>query len=112
VKLLLAVIQPNKLQPVREALQDMGVQQVTVLDAQGYGRQKGHSAVYGGVEYRVHLLRKVLLEMEVHDDYVQRTIETIERVAKTGAEGNIGDGKVFILPVVDSIAIDGNHSGS
>jgi nitrogen regulatory protein P-II 2 len=99
VKLVLAIIQPNKLQPVREALADIGVQQVSVVDCQGYGRQRGHSAVYGGVEYQVNLIRKVMLELEVQDEYLERAIETLERVAKTGSEGAIGDGKIFILPL-------------
>jgi len=72
-----------------------------VLDAQGYGRQKGHSAMYGGVEYKINMLRKVMLEIEVHEDYMERTLETIQTVAKTGSEGAIGDGKVFILPTLD-----------
>jgi nitrogen regulatory protein P-II 2 len=101
VKLLLAIIQPNKLNPVREALYDIGVTNISVLDAQGYGRQKGHSAMYGGVEYKINMLRKVMLEIEVHEDYMERTLETIQTVAKTGSEGAIGDGKVFILPTLD-----------
>ena len=101
MKLLLAIIQPNKLTPVREALYDIGVTNINVLDAQGYGRQKGHSAVYSGVEYKINMLRKVMLEIEVHEDYMERTLETIQTVAKTGSEGAIGDGKVFVIPTLD-----------
>ena len=71
------------LQAVREALSHMGVHRMTVVDAQGYGRQKGHSANYQGVEYRVNLLRKVSLEICVNDDFLERTIETICAIART-----------------------------
>jgi nitrogen regulatory protein P-II 1 len=103
--MLFAVIQPNKLQAVREALSHMGVHRMTVVDAQGYGRQKGHSANYQGVEYRVNLLRKVSLEICVNDDFLERTIETILAIARTGSEGCIGDGKIFVSSVEQVIRI-------
>jgi nitrogen regulatory protein P-II 1 len=109
--MLFAVIQPNKLQAVREALNQMGVQRMTVVDAQGYGRQKGQSASYRGIEYRVNLLRKVTLEICVNDDFVERTIETITSIAKTGSEGSVGDGKIFILPMMEAITIDDGQRG-
>jgi len=109
VKFLIAIIQPNKLNPVREALYDIGVTSINVLDAQGYGRQKGHSAMYGGVEYKINMLRKVMLEIEVHEDYIERTLETIQTVARTGSEGSIGDGKVFVLPTLEIDAIRSNE---
>jgi nitrogen regulatory protein P-II 1 len=109
--MLIAVIQPNKLQAVREALNQIGVQRMTVIDSQGYGRQKGQSALYQGVEYRVNLLRKVTLEICVNDDFLERTIETISSVARTGSEGNVGDGKIFVLPADEAITIDDEQRG-
>ncbi|XZE43675.1 P-II family nitrogen regulator [Pirellulaceae bacterium SH467] len=111
MKLLLAIIQPNKLQAVREALQNAGIHRLSVLDAQGYGRQKGHSAFYAGVEYQIHLLRKVNLEIFVNDDFVEKAIDTICRVAKTGSQGSIGDGKIFVLPAIEAITIDSGSRG-
>jgi nitrogen regulatory protein PII len=109
--MLFAVIQPNKLQAVQEALNHIGVQRMTVVDAQGYGRQKGHSASYRGVEYHVNLLRKVTLEICVNDDFLERTIETISSIARTGSEGSVGDGKIFVLPALDAITIDDGQRG-
>jgi nitrogen regulatory protein P-II 2 len=111
MKMLLAIIQPNKLQAVRDALQNSGVQRMTVFDAEGYGRQKGHAAVYSGVEYQINLLRKVSLEIVVNDDFVERTIETITRIARTGSQGSIGDGKIFVLPTLETITIDEDRRG-
>lgn len=98
VKLLVAIIQPTKLQAVREALAKIGVTRMTVCDAQGYGRQRGQTQTYRGHEYKTNLLRKIELEIMVNDDFVEPTIETITSVARTGPEGTIGDGKVFVLP--------------
>lgn len=72
---------------------------MTVCDAQGFGRQRGQTAMYRGAEYKTNLLRKVMLEIVVNDDFLDRTIETIETISRTGPEGSIGDGKIFILPV-------------
>ncbi len=105
MKLLLAIIRPTKLEAVREALKDVGVERMTVCDAHGFGRQRGQTESYRGVEYNINLLRKVALEVVVNDDFVTRTIEIIERVARTGEEGNIGDGKIFQLPVDEVIRI-------
>lgn len=104
--MLVAIIRPTKLQAVREALKSIGVDRLTVSDSQGFGRQRGQTETYRGVEYKVKLLRKVVLEIVVNDDFVDRTIETIEQVARTGPEGNIGDGKIFQLPVLETIRID------
>ena len=105
MKLLLAIIRPTKLEAVREALRVIGVERMTVCDAHGFGRQRGQTETYRGVEYDIQLLRKVVLEIVVNDDFVDRTVETIERVARTGADGNIGDGKIFELPVLRTIRI-------
>ncbi|MFK7737234.1 MAG: P-II family nitrogen regulator [Pirellulaceae bacterium] len=98
MKLLLAVIQPTKLQAVRDALNEIGVERMTVLDAQGYGRQKGQTSTYRGIEYKINLLRKLSIEIWVNDDFVDKTIDVLLRVARTGSEGTIGDGKIFVLP--------------
>ncbi len=97
VKLILAVIQPTKLDSLRQALDKIGVTRMTVCDAQGYGQQRGRTAMYRGHEYKTNLLRKIELEILVNDDFVERTVETITSVARTGPEGSIGDGKVLIL---------------
>lgn len=105
MKLLIAIIRPTKLQAVREALRAVGVERLTVCDAHGYGRQRGKTETYRGVEYKVNLLRKVVLEIVVNDDFVDRTIDVVEQISRTGPEGNIGDGKIFQLPVLDSLRI-------
>ncbi len=111
MKLLIAIIRPTKLEAVREALRVIGVERMTVCDAHGYGRQLGQTETYRGVEYSVNLLRKVVLEVVVNDDFFDRTIETIEQVARTGPEGNIGDGKIFQIPVLETIRIGQTVTG-
>src|SRR5262245_44613350 len=103
--MILAIIQPTKLTAVRESLEQIGVQRLTVLDAQGYARQRGQRPTYRGHEYRTDLLRKVTLEIVVNDDFLERTVDTIAQVARTGSQGTIGDGKIFILPVEETIRI-------
>ena len=105
MKMVISIIQPTKLKAVQEALAKIGVERMTICDAQGYGRQRGQTAVYRGVEYKTNLLRKVALEIVVNDDFLDRTIETIELVARTGPDGSIGDGKIFVLPVVETYRI-------
>lgn len=105
MKMIVAIIQPTKLKAVREALVKIGVERMTVSDALGFGRQRGQTAVYRGVEYKTHLLRKVELEIAVNDDFVDRTIETIVNVARTGPDGNIGDGKIFVLPMESAMRV-------
>lgn len=107
----MAIIQPTKLVMLQEALQRIGVERMTVGDAQGFGQQKGQTEMYRGVEYNTHLLRKVALEIAVNDDFVERTIETIINLARTGPEGNIGDGKIFVLPMDQAIQIGGDEHG-
>ena len=111
MKLILAIVQPPKLNALREALVKAGVERMTVCDAQGYGQQRGQTAMYRGREYKTNLLRKITLEIVVNDDFLDRTIDTIERVARTGPEGEIGDGKVFILPCETAIQIGSGASG-
>lgn len=110
MKLILAIIQPTKLHSVKDALMAIGVERITVCDAQGYGRQKGQTATYRGVEYKVNMLRKVTLEIWVNDDFLEKTLDTLAGVARTGSEGNIGDGKIFVLPTEEAIsATDGTR---
>ncbi|MEO8495559.1 MAG: P-II family nitrogen regulator [Planctomycetota bacterium] len=111
MKLVVAIIQPLKLRPLQEALSRIGVERMTVCDAQGYGRQRGQTAMYRGMEYKTNLLRKVTLEIVVNDDFLARTIDTIEAVARTGPEGNIGDGKVFVLPVEEVYNMSAGTTG-
>ena len=111
MKLVIAMIQPTKLRAVQEALAKVNVERITLCDAQGYGRQRGQTEMYRGVEYQVNLLRKVMLEIAVNDDFLERPIETIQTVAKTGNDGNFGDGKIFVLPLDDTIQIGGGERG-
>lgn len=111
MRLILALIQPTKLKAVQEALAKIGVERMTVCDAQGYGRQRGQAATYRGAEYKTNLLRKVALEIAVNEDFLEPTLETIAQVARTGAEGNIGDGKVFVLPIEEVIRLSDTVRG-
>ncbi len=111
MKLIIAIIQPTKLNVVQEALSHISVERMTVCDAQGYGRQRGRTEMYRGHEYQQTLLRKVVLEIVVNDDFLQRTLDILQDVARTGADGTIGDGKVFVLPVEQAYQIGGNASG-
>ena len=111
MKMIIAIIQPTKLRAVREALNKIGVERMTVCDAQGFGRQRGHTELYRGVEYKTHLLRKIALEIAVNDDFISRTVDTISSVARTGPDGNIGDGKIFILPLDGVTRIGGITTG-
>lgn len=112
MKMIMAVIQPTKLRAVQEALAKIGVERMTVSDAQGFGQQRGRQAMYRGVEYQTWLLRKVTLEIAVNDDFLDRTIATIEEAARTGAQGNIGDGKIFVLPMTEAIRLGDTISGT
>jgi nitrogen regulatory protein PII len=111
MKMLIAIIQPTKLSAVREALAKIDVTRMTVCDGQGYGRQRGQTAYYRGNEYKTNLLRKIALEIAVNEDFLDRTIETLLGVARTGPEGNIGDGKIFVLDVDEAIDISNATRG-
>lgn len=111
VKLIIAIIQPTKLDPLRESLVKIGVTRMTVCDAQGYGQQRGRTAMYRGHEYKTNLLRKIALEIMVNDDFVDRTLSAITSVARTGPEGSIGDGKVFVVPAERVVRIDDELEG-
>jgi nitrogen regulatory protein P-II 1 len=111
VKILFAVIQPTKLEAVRAALDRIGVTRMTVCDSQGYARTRGRTAMYRGHEYKTHLLRKITLEIVVNDDFLDRTIDTLLEVARTGPMGNLGDGKIFVVPLDEAIDISNTGRG-
>src|SRR3979490_685647 len=96
MKLLKAIIRPNKLEEVKDALTTLGVTGMTVTEVRGHGRQKGHKAIYRGTEYSVTLLPKVMIEVIVTNDVVDDIIATVIQTARTG---EIGDGRIFVLPV-------------
>jgi nitrogen regulatory protein P-II 1 len=109
MKKIEAVIKPFKLDEVKEALQDAGVQGMTVLEAKGYGRQKGHSELYRGAEYVIDFLPKIKIEVVVPDDMVNSVVDAIQAAARTG---KIGDGKIFVSDVLDVIRIRTGESGA
>lgn len=111
MRLLLALIQPTRLRAVQDALAKIGVERMTVCDAQGYARQRGQRDAARGGEQRANLLRKVALEIAVNEDFLERTVETITQVARSGAEGTIGDGKVFVLPLEEVIRLSDTVRG-
>jgi nitrogen regulatory protein P-II 2 len=112
MKLIIAIIQPHRLEAVKAALTDVEVFRLTVMDCQGFGRQKGHVEVYRGHEFSVNLVRKVQLQIAVNEDFVEPTINAILKGARSGEKGEIGDGKVFILPLEDCIRIRTGERGS
>ena len=111
MKLVIAVIQPTKLDAVHQALSRLDVTRMTVCDAQGFARQRGQMETYRGHEYKTNLLRKVALEIAVNDDFLDRTVECLEEVARTSAEGHIGDGKIFVVPMEQAIQISDGYRG-
>jgi len=108
MKLITAIIKPFKLDEVREALADIGIQGMTVSEVKGFGRQKGHTELYRGAEYSVDFLPKLRLEMVVSDDLVERAIENLCTAAHTG---KIGDGKIFVSSIEQAIRIRTGESG-
>jgi len=102
VKKIEAIIKPFKLDEVKEALHEVGVSGITVTEAKGFGRQKGHTELYRGAEYVVDFLPKVKLEVAVPDNLVERVVEAISNAAQTG---RIGDGKIFVVPVESAVRI-------
>ncbi len=110
MKLIIAIIQPSKLEAVKEALTEVEVVRLTVMDCQGFGRQKGQTEVYRGRELTVNLLRKVQLQIAVNEDFVEPTIDAIVKGGRSGDTGEVGDGKIFVLPLEDCIRIrTGEH---
>lgn len=111
MKLIIAIIQPSKLEAVKAALTDVEVFRLTVVDCQGFGRQKGHTEVYRGHEFTVNLLRKVQLQIAVNDEFVEPTVNAIIQGGRTGESGDIGDGKIFVVPLEDCIRIRTGERG-
>ncbi len=108
MKKIEAIIRPFKLDDVREALAEMGVKGMTLTEVKGYGRQKGHTEVYRGSEYKIDFLPKVKIEIIAKDSMVEKIVSTILKTAKTG---EVGDGKIFIYPIDDVIRIRTEESG-
>ena len=108
MKLVTAIIKPFKLDDVREALSEIGVQGITVTEVKGFGRQKGHTELYRGAEYVVDFLPKVKLEVAVNDDLLEQVIEAISKAANTG---KIGDGKIFVYPLEQAVRIRTGETG-
>lgn len=108
MKMLIAVIKPFKLDAVREALQDIGVQGMTVTEVRGFGRQKGHTELYRGAEYTVDLLPKIKVELALDDHQVEKAVDAIMKSAKTG---QIGDGKIFVYDLNETVRIRTGETG-
>lgn len=108
MKLVVAIIKPFKLDDVREALHDIDVQGMTVTESKGFGRQKGHTEIYRGAEYAIEFLPKIRLEVAVSDEKLDGVIEAISASAKTG---KIGDGKIFVMPLEQTVRIRTEETG-
>jgi nitrogen regulatory protein P-II 2 len=102
MKWIVAIIKPHKLDEVRQAVADIGVQGVTVTEVQGFGRQRGHSELYRGAEYRVDFVPKSKIELAVDDSICDQVVEAITNIARTG---KIGDGKIFVMPLEQTVRI-------
>ena len=109
MKLITAIIKPFKLDDVRQAVTEMGVQGITVTEVKGYGRQRGHTELYRGAEYVVDFLPKTKLELAVADDIAEQVVEAIMNTARTG---KIGDGKIFVMQLDEVVRIRTGESGS
>jgi nitrogen regulatory protein P-II 1 len=109
MKLIKAIIKPFKLEAVKDALSEVGVEGLTVSEVKGFGRQKGHTEIYRGSEYTVDFLPKTMIETVVDDDIVEAAVKAIMETAKTG---KIGDGKVFVIPVESAIRIRTDETGT
>ena len=109
MKLVEAIIKPFKLDEVKDALNEIGIEGITVSEVKGFGRQKGHTELYRGAEYVVDFIPKVKIEIAIADDLVAKVVETIENTARTG---RIGDGKIFILPLDEAVRIRTGEKGN
>ncbi|MEM1226675.1 MAG: P-II family nitrogen regulator [Planctomycetota bacterium] len=112
MKLILAIIQPSQLEAVKEALTRVEVHRLTVVDCQGFGRQRGQSGGSSQQDFAVKLLRKVQLQIGVNEEFVQPTIDAILEGSRSGEQGEIGDGKIFVLPMDDCVRIRTGERGS
>jgi|SRR5262245_36576037 nitrogen regulatory protein P-II 2 len=111
MKMIVAVIRPEKLEAVQQALNERDVYLMTVTDVRGCGRQRGYTEVYRGTSFQVRLLPKVKLEIAVNEPFVEATVEAILMAARTGETGQIGDGKIFVLPLDDCVRIRTGERG-
>jgi|ERR1039457_3537974 nitrogen regulatory protein P-II 1 len=109
MKLIEAIIKPFKLDEVKDALNEIGIEGITVSEVKGFGRQKGHTELYRGAEYVVDFIPKIKIEIAVSDDLVSKIIDTIQTTAKTG---RIGDGKIFVIPIEEAIRIRTGEKGN
>ena len=112
MKMVVAIIRPEKLEEVQRALNERDVYLMTVTDVRGCGRQRGYTEVYRGAEFQVRLLPKLKLEIAVNDAFVEATIEAIVQAGRTDPTGQIGDGKIFVLPLDDCVRIRTGERGS
>ena len=109
MKYVIAIVKPSRLDEVRRALSEIGVKGMTLSEAKGYGRQKGHTEIYRGAEYQIDFVPKSKLELAIDDAQVQSVVETITRTARSG---KIGDGKIFVLDLAETIRIRTGETGS
>ncbi len=109
MKMIIAIIKPSKLDEVREALTEIGIEGMTVSEVKGFGRQKGHREIYRGAEYTINFVPKIKLEIALGDDIAERAIETIRKTANTG---QIGDGKIFVVDMGEAIRIRTGETGA
>lgn len=109
MKLITAIIKPFKLDDVREALTEVGIEGITVTEVKGFGRQKGHAEVYRGAEYTISFLPKVMVDIAVDDAAAEKVVEAIQQASHTG---KIGDGKIFVQELTDAVRIRTGESGS
>jgi nitrogen regulatory protein P-II 2 len=109
MKMITAIIKPFKLDDVREAVADIGIQGITVTEVKGFGRQRGHTELYRGAEYVVDFLPKAKIELAVTDDVTEQVVEAIANTARTG---KIGDGKIFVTDLVEAIRIRTGETGA
>lgn len=108
MKIIIAIIKPFKLEEVKEALAQLGIEGMTVTEVKGFGRQKGHTEIYRGSEYTVDFLPKVKIEVVVTEEVVAKVVESIVKAARTG---KIGDGKIFVLPLEEAVRIRTDERG-
>ena len=111
MKLIIAIIQPHRLEAVKAALAEVEVFRLTVMDVQGFGRQQSQTETYRGRELTINLLRKVQLMIAVNDEFLEPTVEAIIRGGRSGETGEVGDGKIFVLPLEDCIRIRTGERG-
>jgi nitrogen regulatory protein P-II 1 len=109
MKLIEAIIKPFKLDEVKDALNEIGIEGITVSEVKGFGRQKGHTELYRGAEYVVDFIPKIKMEIAVSDDLVAKVVETIQNTAKTG---RIGDGKIFVIALEEAVRIRTGEQGN